>query len=157
MKTLSDYLEAHPLFTELPEAYRHELENCAVEQHYAPGEAILLSRQPADHFHFIRSGRVALQIHPPHTAPMLIQTLCEGDVLGWSWMLPPYEWHFDALAQSDVSTFRMDARCVRGKCDQDPRLGYLLNQIFSRIMLERLMATRLQLMDVYGKPTGAGI
>ncbi len=152
MISFPEFLAQHPLFSEIPEHVAHTLSECATEARYPANAALLLGGAPADHFHFIREGNVALQLHPPHRGPVILQTLGSGDVLGWSWMLPPYTWHFDAIAQTDCATFRLDARCVRGKCDADPAIGYLLTRIFSVIMLERLMATRLQLLDLYAPP-----
>ena len=79
-----------------------------------------------------------------------MDTLHGGDVLGWSWLFEPYRWHFDADAVEPVSTVAFDASCLRTKCDTDPRLGYQLAQRFARVMLERLQAARLRLLDVYG-------
>lgn len=154
MNTFQSFLAAHPLFSDLSEEDQNALSGCVTEQVFPEGARILKSNDPADAFYMIREGQVSLQIHAPHRPPLMIQTLGPEEVLGWSWMLPPYQWHFDAVAQTEVSAFQLDARCVRGKCEQDPRFGYLLGQCFSKIMLERLNATRLQLLDVYGHPGG---
>ena len=152
MNSLADYLSGHPLFSKLPPEYLQSLEGCAQRQRYAAGDVILKTHTNADAFFVITEGLVSLQVHPASGEPVLIQSLREGDVLGWSWMLPPYLWHFDAVARENTATYRLDASCVRGKCEVDPQFGYQLSQCFSRIMLERLMATRLQLLDVYAHP-----
>jgi hypothetical protein len=71
-------------------------------------------------------------------------------VIGWSWLFPPYRWHFDGRALSSVRATSFDGACLRGKCDQDPALGYELMKRFARVFSERLRGTRLRLLDVYG-------
>jgi len=71
-------------------------------------------------------------------------------VLGWSWLFPPYRWHFDAHATTVVRATAFDGTCLRGKCDADPALGYELTSRFAQTLIERLQWTRLRLLDVYG-------
>ncbi len=82
----------------------------------------------------------------------MIATLGEGAVVGWSWLFPPYRWSFDARALELTRTVAFDGACLRGKCEADTTLGYELMQRFAAVMLDRLQATRLQLLDVYGQP-----
>jgi hypothetical protein len=70
--------------------------------------------------------------------------------LGWSWLIPPYKWRFDARAIETTRAFALDGKCLRGKCDEDPRLGYELLKRIAATIAERLHATRLQMLDVYG-------
>ncbi len=84
----------------------------------------------------------------------MISTLGEGAVVGWSWLFPPHRWSFDARALEQVRAVAFDGGCLRGKCDADHELGYELMRRFAAVMLERLQATRLQLLDVYGGSAG---
>ncbi len=74
-----------------------------------------------------------------------------GDILGWSWLFPPYRWSVEARAVQQVRAIKLDGECLRGKCELDPAMGYELMKRFSQIMLQRLEAARLQLLDIYGK------
>jgi CRP-like cAMP-binding protein len=76
--------------------------------------------------------------------------LAAGEVLGWSWLIPPYHWKFDARAIEQTRALALDGKCLRTKCEEDHDLGYELLKRFAQIMEERLQATRLQLLDVYG-------
>ncbi len=78
------------------------------------------------------------------------QTVAEGDVLGWSWLFPPYRWVFDAQALELTRALVFDGTCLRGKCEDDHNLGYELMKRFAHVVVQRLQATRLQLLDVYG-------
>ncbi|HVR13489.1 MAG TPA: hypothetical protein VMS41_06900, partial [Gaiellaceae bacterium] len=75
------------------------------------------------------------------------------EVLGWSWLFPPHRWHFDARALTAMRATAFDAACLRGKCDQDPKLGYDLMSRFAQVLIERLQWTRLRLLDIYGTST----
>jgi CRP-like cAMP-binding protein len=102
----------------------------------------------------IRHGSVAIELYSPPRGGVTIETLAPGEVLGWSWLLPPYRWHFDARALSQVRVTAFDGACLRRKCEEDPALGYELMQRFAQVMLERLQWTRLRLLDVYGRADG---
>ena len=84
---------------------------------------------------------------------MVVATLGEGEVVGWSWLVPPYQWVFDARADSPVSAVALDGACLRGKCDEDPALGWALMQRVAHVMYERLQDARLRLLAVYGSPS----
>ena len=80
----------------------------------------------------------------------MIETIEAGEVIGWSWLFPPYRWHFDARALTSVRATGFDGACLRAKCDDDPALGYDLMSRFAQVLIERLQWTRLRLLDVYG-------
>jgi CRP/FNR family transcriptional regulator, cyclic AMP receptor protein len=151
MKTIDmvESLAALPFFSGMPERHLAFVSGCAAHLRCQPGEFLLLEGQPADSFFVVRSGRVAVEISAGSRGAIIIETLHEGDVLGWSWLIPPYRWTFDARSLDSVSSIRFDARCVREKCGTDPGFGYEMLRRFSEIMAKRLTATRLQLMDVY--------
>ena len=46
----------------------------------------------------MQRGRVAIASITPHEGPLTIQSVGDGDLLGWSWLVPPYRWHFGARA-----------------------------------------------------------
>jgi len=92
---------------------------------------------------------VALRIHSERRGPLIILTLGEGEILGWSWLFPPYQWKFSARALEDTRAFAADGKCLREKAERDHALGYELLKRFARVVEERLEATRLQLLNVY--------
>ena len=81
----------------------------------------------------------------------MIETLDPGEIVGWSWIFPPYVWHFDARAVDEVRVVSFDGACLRGKCESDHALGYELMRRFAGVMIDRLLHTRLRLLDVYGR------
>ncbi len=114
------------------------------------GETLFREGEPADVFYLVRRGRVALELYVPARGPITVETVDAGDVVGWSWLFPPYTWHFDARAVGPVRAIAVDGACIREKCDDDPALGYELMRRFSAVLLDRLNATQLRLVDLYG-------
>lgn len=149
MKEIQDLLAEHPLFAALPNGDLALLAGCARLARFTAGELLVRTGGDAEEFHVLRSGRVALEI-PVAGAPLVVETLGDGDVVGASWLFPPYRWQFDARALEDLGTVAFDAACLRGKCEDDHRLGYELMTRFVALLAERLQATRLRLIDVYG-------
>lgn len=152
--TLERYLIEHPLFRDLDPDYVSLLTECASNVRFAAGDMIFRQGQPADGCYLIRHGTVSLEVWSPTAKAITIQTFGPGEVLGWSWLFPPYRWHFDARARELVRALALDGKCLREKCDRDPKLGYTLMKRFSSLIHDRMQAARLQMIDIYG-PTSA--
>ena len=150
METLEPILARHPFFAGLEPRHLALLVGCASNVRFAAGEFLFRAGEAADRFFLVREGHVAIEIVPPGAPPHTVQTVGTGDVLGWSWLVPPYQWRFDARAVEDTRALALDGRCLRGKCEADHDLGYELLRRVAQVMEERLQATRLQLLDVYG-------
>ena len=149
METLEPLLAEHPFFRDLTPGDIKLFTGCAKNVRFEAGQMIFREGEDADQFYLIREGKVALEVFTSRgSAP--IQTISAGDVLGWSWLIPPYKWRFDARAIEITRAFALDGKCLRGKCDEDPRLGYELLKRIAAVIAERLHATRLQMLDVYG-------
>lgn len=149
-ETLEKILTAHPFFQGLAPDHRALLTGCASNVVFPAGDFILREDQAADRFFVIRQGRVGLEVAAP-AGPVTIETLEGGEVLGWSWLFPPYKSHFDARALTVVRALSLDGACLRRKCDADAQLGYHLMRRFAEIVVRRLESTRVQLLDLYGQ------
>jgi len=147
--TVADAVAGFRVFDGLPRRYQDLIAGCARFVRFDAGVAIFLEGQPADRFYVLRQGRVTLEVFSPERGRIVVQTLRSGDALGWSWLFPPYRWHLDAFAREPVAAVAFDGACLRGKSHADPELGYELMGRFGQLMLARLQATRLQLLDVY--------
>ncbi|HZO62170.1 MAG TPA: cyclic nucleotide-binding domain-containing protein [Gaiellaceae bacterium] len=150
MKTLDTLLAESPVFAGLDDARLGLVAGCARTTGFEAGDYLFREGAQADTFYLVRQGRVTIEIFVPGRGALAIQTVDPGDVIGWSWLFPPYRWHFDARALDAVRAVAFDGACLRGKCEADHTLGYELLGRFSPLMLERLQATRMQLLDVYG-------
>jgi CRP/FNR family transcriptional regulator, cyclic AMP receptor protein len=109
----------------------------------------------ATRFWLIQSGHISLDLHVPGEGPVVIETIGMGELLGWSWLFPPYKWAFGAVAATAVEAFEFDAPTVRNCCAADPRLGYELNQRVTRVLARRLRATRIRLTARSDYPAAA--
>ncbi|WP_315706001.1 MULTISPECIES: cyclic nucleotide-binding domain-containing protein [unclassified Bradyrhizobium] len=151
MVGLEQILKEHAFFAGCPADQIALVSGCARNHRFDPGQYLFHEGDAADEFFLIRHGKVALEIAAPGQPPIVMSTLGEGEIVGASWLLPPYRWTFDARAVELVRAIGIDAKCLRGKCDADHHLGYEMMKRFAPILVQRLHDTRLQILNVYGK------
>jgi CRP-like cAMP-binding protein len=149
METLEPILKKHPFFKDLNQKHLEILVGCASNVRFKEGEIILKEEEQANKFYLIREGKVAVYIAKPRS--ITIQTIHEGDILGWSWLVPPHRHRFSARAVEDTRAIALDGRCLRGKCETNHELGYELLKRLVTVFAQRLEATRLQLLNIYSK------
>ena len=148
---LDRVLQEHPFFDGMDPGVRELIAGCASNERYRSGDYVFREGGTADKFFLIRHGSVALEVHVPGRDPVIVETLQSGDILGWSWLVPPYKWIMDARAISLVRAVSLDAVCLRGKLDSDQTLALEVYKRFIPVMADRLEAGRLQMSDMYGK------
>jgi CRP-like cAMP-binding protein len=118
------------------------------------GKWIIVEGHEADRCWLIRSGLVGLETRMPTGKARTVQTLGDGDVLGWSWLVPPHKWRFDAVALTQVSAVELDAAQLRELADRDSSFGYAIALRLVEALGDRLHGTRARLIDLYGSPRG---
>jgi len=150
METLERILKEHPFLQGLEPRLLKIIVGCASNVVFQPGEFLFREGDQANSFYFIRSGKVMIETFIPEKGPVAIQSREAGEVTGWSWLVPPYRWHFDARAVELTRAIALDGKCLREKFDKDHDLGYAMMKKFAAIIADRLDATRMQLMDIYG-------
>lgn len=151
MRRLEELIEDVPMFAGLEPAQLQLIAGCGSNRHAESGALLLREGDAADTFFLIRQGMVALEVHAPGRGPLRIETLGAGEVIGWSWLFAPYRWQLDARVVEPCSLVAFDAACLRGKVELDHELGYQLMARFAANLVDRLQATRFQLLDVYGR------
>jgi CRP/FNR family transcriptional regulator, cyclic AMP receptor protein len=149
---LERIVREHRFFSGIDRAFADLVTGCASNVRFTAGEYLLREGAPADELYLIRHGRVALQIASPGRESITFLTVAEGEMVGVSWLIPPYRWSHDAKALELVRAISIDASCLRNKCEADHDLGYAMMKRFVPILVERLHATRMQILDVYGSP-----
>ena len=149
-QTLEKIIAEHAFFADLESYYTSLLVGCASNVRFEAGQYLWREGEEANQFYLIRQGRVAIEIVPPHRKPIVVETIGEGEILGWSWLLPPYTWKYHARAVEATRAISLDGKCLRMKCEQNHDLGYEILKRFAQIINHRLDATRMQLVDVYG-------
>jgi CRP/FNR family transcriptional regulator, cyclic AMP receptor protein len=150
METMDQIIGAHPFFSGLEETFRHLVAGCARNTKFEAGQYLFHQGEPADRFYLLRHGRVAMELTAPGRGGLTIQTLREGEIAGVSWLIPPYRWNYDALVLGLVRAVEVDAACLRGKCEADHDFGYEMMKRFMPMLIQRLHAAQLQILDLYG-------
>jgi CRP/FNR family transcriptional regulator, cyclic AMP receptor protein len=145
METIESRIASHPICRGLSAAHLKLLAGFAMRTSFAQGEVIFREGDPANRFYLIESGRVRLETRRPGGS-VPIQTIGAWEVLGWSWLVPPYVWQFDAVAEEPTRAIFFYGTRLREMCDEDPALGYELMKRMSEVILQRLQATRRQLV-----------
>lgn len=151
MQKTEKILAEHPFFEGLAASLLKTIAACATPVSYQAGQVIYHEGDPADQFLVILDGKVAIEIFSAQRGSLVIKTVAAGEVLGWSWLFAPYLRRFDARALKPTSAVALDGRVLREKAEADHRLGYELLKRFSSVVVDRLQATSLQLLDIYGK------
>jgi CRP/FNR family transcriptional regulator, cyclic AMP receptor protein len=155
MQTIDELLGEIDVFRGLADEHLDLIAGCALNRVFAADEYLLRENEQANTFFAIRHGTVALETYVPQRGAVTIETLHGGDMLGWSWLFPPYRWAFGAVAAGPVEAFEFDGRMVRACCESDPALGYELTRRLARVVAKRLQATRVRLITASGQPAGA--
>ncbi|MGE5515857.1 MAG: cyclic nucleotide-binding domain-containing protein [Bacteroidota bacterium] len=147
---LGRIIDETPFFQGLEPELREALVCCAANERFVAGEHLFREGGDARKFYVIREGQVAVEVEPPVRKPIVLETLSAGDILGWSWLVPPYRAAFDARAQTTVRVLSFDATCLRKNMEAHPALGFAILRRFVPVIAHRLSAARLQLLDLYG-------
>ena len=146
---LHAFLAEHPFVRGIPPQHLDLIASAASEATYEPRELIFHEGDEAGEFHLIRRGKVAIEIFTPDRGPVAIETINTNEVLGWSWLVEPHRWLFDAQAIEPTEVIAIDARKIRESMAADAELGNELLRRFVPIIVARLQAMRMQFLDLY--------
>jgi len=149
MENLERIIAECPFFAGLDHAYLNLVVGCASNVRFEAGAYVFREGTPADTFYLIREGKVAVEMFAPHHKPMVVATCGDGEILGWSWLLPPYVWKFNGHALHATRAIALDGKCLRAKCEENHDLGYEILKRLVQIIENRLDEARFQLADVY--------
>jgi CRP/FNR family cyclic AMP-dependent transcriptional regulator len=138
-----------PFFADLDVAYLNVIVGCASNVRFQAGSYVFKEGTPADTFYLLREGKVAVEICAPNRKPIVVSTIGEGEILGWSWLLAPYVWKFHGHALQNVRAIALDGKCLRKKCEENHDLGYEILKRLVQIIERRLDEARFQQVDVY--------
>jgi len=148
IQTVELALQEYPFFSGLSNAHLKLITAGAKNVHFPEHRYIFREGDPANEFYVICDGLVSVELFTPNGSTT-VQTVDKGEVLGWSWVSPPYRWHFNAKTLRPTHAFVLDGNWMRAKCEEDRDLGYEMLKRFVNLIAERLEATRLQLQDIY--------
>ncbi|HTQ32753.1 MAG TPA: cyclic nucleotide-binding domain-containing protein [Stellaceae bacterium] len=150
IRGLDSLICEHPLFAGMAPDYCELIGGCARNVRFAKGEYLFREGEPADQFFLVRHGRVALELMAPGRGPIRFLTVNAGEIAGVSWLVPPYRWLYDARALELTRAVAIDAACLRRKAEENHDFGYEMTKRFMAMLVQRLHAAQLQILDVYG-------
>ncbi len=147
---IAELVSHHPLLAGLPVDIGNLVAGCARNVVFAAGELLMSEGEAANTLYLLRRGNVTIELHSAGRGVIVVETVGPGNPVGFSWLFPPYRCHFDVRAIEPVGAIAVDAACLREKAEVDPAFGYELVKRVSEVMLHRLQAARLRLLDLYG-------
>jgi CRP-like cAMP-binding protein len=148
--SLEDRLRTHQLFAGLESEIVRRLASMAQAYEFESGEYLWKQGEDTEALYLITSGRIDLEILIPHQGPLQIDTVGPGEVIGCSWVVAPYRWHFDARAVQNASVVVLEGDGLRRQCDDEPVLGYEVLKRLTRFLELRLQKTRLRILELHG-------
>jgi len=148
MPPLAEAIAAHHFAADMKPEYLQKLLDVAMFKQFERDQIVFREGEPANRFYLICHGKIALESrHNDQSAP-LVQFVGEGEVLGWSWLFPPYYWHFDARAVEPTSAIFFYGTRLRDQCEEDPVFGYELMKRVAAVVIKRLQIVRVQLLQL---------
>ena len=147
VKAVESVIAEHPFLRGLKPEHLRLLADSAMRMHYEAGELIFGEGDPANRFYLIEKGHVSLESQGRDEAPVAVEVIGPGDVLGWSWLFPPYYWHFDARALEPASAIFFYGTRLRDQCARDHSFGFEMMKRMTHVVIQRLQATRKQLLS----------
>ena len=152
-QSITEYLSAHEFFSEFSDDVLKFLCECSSMREIKKGQILFLQGEHADKFYIVCSGLISIQM-PAIMGPALeIQAVDEDQILGWSWLISPYQWNFQTKAEDDSELLQFDGAAILAQCELDPKLGFELVKKFAALMSVGLNAARLKMMDEWN-PVG---
>jgi CRP-like cAMP-binding protein len=149
MDTSFELLASQPFLAGLSTAQLDKLSLWSRRKVFHAGTRLFEEGRRADRFWLIREGHVTLETQVPGRGSVIMETLGPNSVLGWSWLFPPYRWHFSANAVETTLAIEFDGPGIREMCEQNHELGYQLMTRFLVVVVDRMQASRMRLLDLY--------
>ena len=151
MNYLEPRIRAHPFFQGMKPEHIAVVAEGATERTFKAGEYLMHETEPANQFFILESGEVSVEAHDPGGSTVELEELGKGDVLGWSWLFPPYMWHLRARAMEPTTVIVINAAHVLAVAESDPTFGYDIMKRVARVIIHRLQAARRQLLAQAGE------
>jgi CRP/FNR family cyclic AMP-dependent transcriptional regulator len=147
-ESMATRVALHPFLVDMNRTQLALLTDCAMATHFKPGQIIFHEGEPANRFYLLETGKVMLESGEGFGKPVVVETIGAGDLLGWSWMFPPYVWHFTARAVEPTEAIFFYGTILR-EWERDPSLGYQLYKRMAPVMLRRLQAARKKMLALH--------
>jgi CRP/FNR family transcriptional regulator, cyclic AMP receptor protein len=148
-ESMATRVTLHPFLAGMNDTQLALLTDCAIAAHFKPGQVILREGELANRFYLIESGKVVLESGEDFGESVIVESIGPGDLLGWSWMFPPYTWRFTARAVEPTEAIFFYGTILREYCERDPTLGYDLFKRMAPVMIKRMQAARGRMLAIH--------
>lgn len=148
-ESIKAYLIEHDFLQGMSPEFLELMARHVVEEEFSTQQCVFQQDSIAKHFYIIKNGNVDVEVPSLVGAPLVLQSLSKGAVLGWSWLIAPYKWHFEAHATQPSTLLTFDADALRDHCERDPKFGYDILKRFAALMMQRLEAARIQAIEAF--------
>jgi CRP-like cAMP-binding protein len=155
-RDLEAAVAAHPFLVGVSEHHIRLLADCAIRTHFETGQVIFREGEAANRFYLVEQGEVVLEAEGAGDKRIAIETIRDGDLVGWSWLFPPYVWHFSARATKPTTAIFFYGTILREYCEKDHTLGFELFKRMGEVMTRRLQLARTRLLQAYSENDQAG-
>lgn len=150
--SIEQYLTDNDFFSGLASEYVEFLADHARTLRLRKDEVLFHHGTPANRFYLIAAGGISIEVAAIEGPSLQLQQLGPGAVIGWSWLIAPYRWAFQARAEEPTDIVEFDGEAVLARCEEDPKFGYELLKRFSALMSERLQFARQKMMEEWNPP-----
>ena len=150
--SITEYLSKQEILSGLDPDFTQFIASCAKEKRVEKGAVLFRRGDKADRFFLVRSGSLTIEIPAIQGPSLEVQRLGPDKILGWSWLIPPYRWSFQAKAQETSDVIEFDGAAIVKRCEEEPKLGYEMMKRFTLLMSERIEASRQKMMDEWNPP-----
>ncbi len=143
-----EVLRRYPYFASIDDESLKAVAVIADEKSISAGTRIFHEADPADTLNIVVQGEVEIQYILGSGEHRTVDTLVEGDILGWSALIEPYKYTAVGTAKRDTRLVAIDAPKLRDLCDKDTQLGYRLAIQIAKLLAHRLEGARVQLAAI---------
>lgn len=150
-KLMMDLLREQPFLSDIGDDALKLIADCAELRTFKEGDYLTVTNQTADCFYLLLEGHVSIRIHNPQCV-IPLETVTAPAAMGWSWLIAPYKWHFDAVAVDETDCIQVHTPCVLGKIEADKEFGCEIYKRFIEVVVERLVGSQIQMLDIYARP-----
>ncbi len=144
-------IQSHPFFHGMSHEFVSAIAPEAEERSFVADDMIATEGGEADVLYLVVEGKVALELEAADRPPITVQTVGPGELVGWSWLVPPHRWRFNVRALKRTRLIALEGGIIRRTLHAHPEWGFEFMVRFMPVLAERLENTRIQLLDIYGR------
>jgi CRP/FNR family cyclic AMP-dependent transcriptional regulator len=142
MNTFQTAIAEHPFFKTMRPDHLALISKNAQAVKFKPEDILFREGESANRLFLIQSGRVDLEWRAESGCGVAAKNVGPGEVLGWSWLFPPFLWHFTAEALEPTHAIVLDGKHLLAACDKNPEFGYALMKRIAQILIHQMESAR---------------